>query len=811
MKRAFSQIVQLVWALAFLLLLGAPSSLCAAGSPRLRAIEKQDEVNLSRFILEFNVLPEFEVRTSGQKVEVTLHQAGAQAGIQFPGEDGRLLRVLAGQDNEKLVLSFLLRRPPYFVNATKNVLDSRIVLDVHWQANQGSQRPAIARALPGHTSIDLRTSTTSQGFASRYQGHWEQFLEDYEQPLVFNLPLRYSLPPFPILQSFWNLETLLPDEVKMHAATAEWSSAIKAFGQIGFEAATGESRMVFVMMLADLCLRDGNWRRAGQLLRSLDREALDKQPVLARACQLTELYLKARRDDDPYALLAEIALMESSDDLQRFEPFLKLLQAEAELSAGRARQALLLLGEGAGDSGDPGLLHKAYALRRSDAVFLRGDVGRAIELYRQQEMQLAAHPFSLANFAQALFATRQYEEALQALKTLLDQVDQAEQRDHIRYAMALCLLHAGDANAGLALLHQILPGTTGALLAQAKVADLSAQVDDERSRLAAHQAYVDLTEQMPTRAGRAEMQFKQAVALHLLGRDSEAVAAVQDFLKTDRLSSLVPHAHSLLAEILPGLINQLVADENYFDALLLVEQNRELLVASQRNYDFLIQLGEVFSQLEFADRAIRLYLYLLDATGDALRREATYPVLLKAFYQQQDFERVCDYARRYGDDYPQGAHRAEVCWLHVQALLALGDDERAQQVLDRPDRPRSIELDRLAAQRAWQRGELAGVEANLDRWLAGPPSEADAEDLFMQAEAWFAQGQLTKALAYYRILQAQDKYQQLARYRIGMIELRRGNRRQGLMFLRQVAETEGESPWKKLATETLAVEAFDLE
>lgn len=773
----------------------------------LNRIEKQDEVNVTRFVLEFNRIPDFSVKTSGQRLEVELKNCQARTTLLIPPEDERLVRILVGHSKEKLVLSLLLRRPPYFVNAVKDLQGRRLMIDVHWKDVQSGTRPAIARSLPGELSLQNRGAVGSHGIDSKYRNDWVRFYRDYERPVALPLPLRYTLAPFPVLKLIGAVEDVVPREVEELVALGEWKSALSALKSIGYEAEEGNQFARFLLIVAELHLRNDDYFRAQRMITKAQGLMDEEAEVLRAVADLLQMYVAAGQLRDPYQLMADLQLKTERHDLPALRPFVELFYAEVALATGHFRQARPILEEqlllGVGSLGN------IYQQRLADVEFAQGNVRGALERYHGLREQLRESPMSLASFALSLYRTKDYSGAVEQLKVLSELTENAEQRDLVRYMLAMALIRSGESGPGYDLLHQIIPGTQGAVLAKAKIADLSMEVESFQSRNRAMREYGELIDQMAGRDGRAEMQFKHALARYLLGQRMEAVEELRQLLKADRMTDLVPHAQALLAEILPDLIRGFVEDEKYFNALLLVEQNRELLVASQRDFSFLIDLGDVFSQLEFSDRAIRLYLYLLDYAGTQERTAAVYAPLLKALLKQESYARALEYVERYEKNYPKGSQRAEIYLYKVKALLGQGSDEEAYAALTRKQRPRSAELDRLTAQLAWERGDVALAQQYIAAVVDEKSDGAVAADKMLQAEVFYTLKRDAEALLIYQQLQQDENYQDQAVYREALIRLRQGARSRGLKLLQQLVEKGTGTQWRKLAEETLEIERFD--
>ncbi|WP_321533207.1 hypothetical protein [uncultured Desulfuromonas sp.] len=799
MKRLFS-----VCCIFLLLVAGSASSFAAPQHFVLQKIDKQDEVNVTRLILKFNKVPEFNVNTSGQKLEIELKSTLPGSEMVYPTEDERLVRTLIGQAKDKLMVSFLMRRPPYFVNTSKDLRTGLVTIDVHWRDTQSAMRPAIARKLPGQMS--QLGGVGRRGINSEYRGDWLRFFDEYELPVTIPAKIHYTMPPFPALALLGPVDDVLPVEVEELAAADDWDAAIAALRNIGFESTTGLERVRFLLLLSELALRGGNYTQAEKRVAAAQAALPEDGAELTEYARLLHMYIAARQFANPYQLMAALELDAQRQEESRFSVYSELLHAEVALATNDVRAAQVVL-DAQIKQGKAGL-ESRYQQRQADIWFDQGNYAAAVERYQALANQLADYPSSLANFAMSLYRRKDYDGAIVQLKRFLDGVDDPESRDMARYLLAMAMIHRGDKDAGYDLLHQILPGTQGALLAKAKIADLSMVVDDFYSRRRARNDYVALTDLMVDRDRRAEMQFKQALGLYLLGQRLKAVDELRYLIRADRMTDLAGHAQALLADILPDLIRGMIADKKYFSALVLVEQNRDLLVASQRDFDFLIGLGEVFSQLELSDRAVRLYLYLLDHAAKEQQTRQVYIPLLKALMQQKAYDRVADYANRYAQKYPQGGQWPQLFQLKLEAMLALGQEDAVFKALKEKDRPKTEALDKMLAHLAWKRGDVDLVMNTMVGLIGNDLSKEDPADLLVLAEAYRDKKNYAQALKLFRFLQQGD-YRDQAVYREAQILLRQGQRREGLKLLRQLVEEAQSNEWRSLAKETLAIERFD--
>ena len=786
---------------------GTPHVAGAVNPAQLLGVDKQDDVHVSHITLRFNHLPECAISTRGERLDIIMPDTTTSTLVVMPKADERLLRVLVGQGRHKLMLSFLLRRPPAEVKAFKDITGATLRLDVIWRVFQRQTRPAIARSLPGHLSAS--GGVLQRKIDSRYSGDWVRFYAEYEQPLRVTADMRYTMAPFPCLVLAGKVDDVLPLDVLNLVAQEDWGQALSVLSSVTVRKGKSAADLRLRLLKADLFLRSGELRRARRLLRYVRKHLEGGHSDLQACAVLLQMYVAAAEASSPFDMLVVLSDNARQQYPSPMQAYVDLLQAEVDIANGSLDRAAAIMA-GALLRG-VGVLEDVYARRQADIVYARGDFVAAAERYATLEDDVFQAPFSCAGYATSLYRLHRYKDAVTVLRKLLPLIEDTEQLDMARYVLALALIHSGKSNAGYDLLHQIHPGSVGSVLAQAKIADLGMQVEDIRSRRRSLEDYARLLDLMPTRAWRAEMQFKHALAQYLLGNRMAAIEELRYFLHSDHLSELISQAQALLVDILPGVIHELVQEGKYFRALVLVEQHRDLLVASQRSFDFLLELGDIFTRMNLLQRAVHLYMYMLDASSKPANRERIYPALMQALLKQRDYDRVKRYGAAYDEEFPAGgANGARVLWLKVQALLAEGKQDDVFALLQRKNRPRSRDIERLAAHIYQQRSLLQQAAASIAYVVGADYTKAAAEDVMFQAELMLRRGKLKAALERYRHLATDKTYGDQARYRQGTIMLQLGQRRAGLNVLRKLAETATDEHWRKLAQEAIKIARLQL-
>ena len=223
-------------------------------------------------------------------------------------------------------------------------------------------------------------------------------------------------------------------------------------------------------------------------------------------------------------------------------------------------------------------------LRRADALAGLGDMQAASEIYTDlaEEPGLFEHYlFSFNRAAFNAFKLQNYEFSYHLYRQLADLALELPGSDLVLYASGAAALESGDLGWGLVGLQRATldrPGSEGGDRAELLMIDLKVNNDGDMALLDAADAYGDLARRSNSRAVREEAYFKQALAHYLLGENVQSVDELMTFNRDFRSSALRREAELLLAKQLPGLIRSLIDEQDDLKAVVLVEQNRKLLL-----------------------------------------------------------------------------------------------------------------------------------------------------------------------------------------------------------------------------------------
>jgi tetratricopeptide (TPR) repeat protein len=259
-------------------------------------------------------------------------------------------------------------------------------------------------------------------------------------------------------------------------------------------------------------------------------------------------------------------------------------------------------------------------------------------------------------------------------------------------------------------------------------------------------------------------------------------------------------AEALLAELLPPVIQDMVARGEDLQAVVLAEQSRQVLMSGGMGWAFLLDLASAFNRMGLPDRAGRIYLFMLDSPRKDADKEALYLPLVQSFWGRDDFLQAGHYAGQYLERYPQGRERTGVFLWRLRALGKTGQLAEAAGLLRSSGIPwdMAVELEAARILSALgdfrQLAELAGRSEG--KWSPVP------EAVLLQAEALREVGREARALPLYRSLLEEETFADQAAFRMGQILLAQGEKKEALKILSRLVETGKSSLWRGLAEET---------
>lgn len=815
-----------------------------AAAAQLQSMDNIRQDGMNRISFSFDRVPSFDIEPSGQRIRVILENTALVQGFRTPaGRDlyEPLVQVVADSHEHDSVIELYFRNFPENVDVSVDHARQRFHVNVFFRPDTRGARPGILDERIGRLRPIESGAAARRAIESDFEGRWIEFFDAFEWPPDISLPVSFSLPgyPGPFVSGY---SDRLPEDIfdysirklcdlleSMDADALPGSPD----GQIGAEtpgpnggkalgldgAANSGARLLPAMaagiVRAKCLLHQG---------RTQDALALFNQPMDAAAGRIDPDAAGWRAYLHAWAKAASGRTHRAAELLDRrraiisgangIDPWHQLLRAEIDLANGKpesAMERLRLINNPADDM--TGRLGRIVSLRAGDAYYSRRMYDEAYGQYGNAADDLhfmSQYPESMANLAGALYRRGHFEAAARHYALLADRIASAhpEQRALADYWAAMALYRGGSRSRAIVSFWAVdaeHAGTDAAYRSKLKLLDLEVLVGSNPPLETVMETYGDIARNAPARRVREEAFFKKALVCHLEGDDVKAVKYLGRFFRDFRAGTLQPEAAALLVELMPKAIREMVADGAYFEALALVARHRELLAQARITYDFLHRLAESYVSAGFLDHAERTYLYILDFEKDRNRHEAVFLPLIRICFRQEKYGKALEYASVYLEDYPDGSDRTDVFYYYAGSLHRSGDPENAGRVLHERERPACPRLDALAGRVFSELGNTRLALEYLSKAAESGSSErwVDVGEINLQrAEMLLADGRSPEALDLYESLLDDSRFRGQAGYRMIQILFRQGENRRALNIYDDLAETDIEEHWLRMARET---------
>ncbi len=792
------QIYKILGLLLLLLLffMSATMTVQAAAQTTLIRMEKQEQVGSTRITLHFSALPDFEIEHNGQRVDLLLKSTGVSAQLRSLPEDETVVKILLAQKYRDLLTSILFRRPPSQVITESKSSPPRVVMDLYWEGESGA-RPGVAFRIADMPPRKPGKKAQALQKESPWQGRWPDFFREYQTYWTLNLPLNYTLPPLPPLVT--NRESPLWP-LQQHAETGMWLSLLrKASRIVGLD-----EQQIYLrnLLVAEAHLRTGAVEAALARLQSLPNQQGKEQ---IRVDYLTTYGLAA--GGQPF--VAQIGLLELLPMLpvgETVTPLVYLLAAEIALATKQPKPALDDLQNE--ELIWPEQLIPVIELRIADALAGLGRLGEAVAEYRSLAEEAGlfnAYPSSCNLAAFSAYRHGDFDLANRLYRKLSGLMKEQPGDDLVLFAVGVAAYDAGDLSWGMIGLQKTTlerPGTEGGERAELRLIDHTLNTGGELELARAASEYDEIGKRAGTCMVREEATFKRALALYLLKDHRESVRELMRFRREFGSSKLRRETDLLLAEQLPIVVHNLLEERDELPAVVLVEQNRNLLLRGDLDRAFLHDLASAFDKLGLYERSGRILLYLFDRTRDESRRAPFYLPLARSFLKRAEFVKASDYADRYLQKHLDGEDRGALFGVLLDAFEKQQRNEELLSWLGRKNRPSSPQLEIRAAWIYWRLGKSPEVVSSLER-ARQDGGELQVKEMALLAESYYRLKKNRSAEKIYRQLSSDPAFASQARYRRAQILLRQKQRQAALNLLRRLVEEDADSSWGKLAQDLL--------
>lgn len=775
----------------------------------LKTINRADETTSIQLFFHCDNLPETAVITNARRVDIELSATTPAPELSLPATDGRLIKIVPKELPTKTVYSLYFRYPPQQVTSTRLPETGVLLVDVLLGNQLSTAHPELATKLQGVSVVQRhKVDNLNPINLSEYAKNWLSFFTEYELPVVITPSPRFHLPPFPLavaMEPTLPLERWLSQEIQNLAHDGKWTQVCLLLREQINTHKEEPARERLVLSYAEALLRAGEYRDPYFLLQRIMVHYPDTK--MATLANFLLLYQQAIRGDhiDTYFELKPVV-----EELAPQVPFaddLTLFLAELALvSKQYAAVQPLLDGPSLATNA---VLQPKRALRLADLAYVKGEKAKSLTAYQQlanQSSPLLHDPLSLACFADNLYTAKRYPDAAKMYMQLGDLLNNESQQDLALFRLAMSQLHirAADRKArmDLAQLIDAFPRDEGGLRAQIKATDL-AFVAKKIAPQQAMEVYSRYAQDGPLLLLREECLFKQALINSLSAENATSVQQCMQLLREYQDGNLRTEATALLIQQLPGVIGQLVKNEEFVKALVLAKQNKPLFARGWIKPDVLFDLARAYSRLGMVDQAAQAYQYLFEIMDNAAKEQIYLP-LIEAMFAAGRYLQVEEYADRYQLRFPKGSDRAPIFLLKARALYHSGHLDQLLKVLSADNTPNLPQLELLKGRIYYENKQWPQVIDTLDH----PHLKkrlAENNLLLPLAEAYFQTNKNDDAQSLYQQLVTRDANNEQALFRLAEIELRRGNSPQALKQFQQLAEKGKDPLWKKLAREEAAI------
>jgi len=779
-----------------------------AGSAILRQVSKTTERGKMQIFLRLSSLPAYKLETLEKRVDLALTDTVAAKSFKPLAGDDKMIRMVTGKQAGNLLLSFYFRYPPQHVRVKKIIETASIMLDIQLGNPLSARYPDLSAGLHGLTLLNREeVDFTNPVYASYYGTDWKFFIRTYESPVVIRPHFRYSLPPFPLAAS-----------IEPATATAAWLgkeniilSRHQAWQQIAenlklqLEKEVNEAfRKRQLLTYGECLVRANMYEEPYKLLQQISLTYPDTS--LATYANILFVYVLARHED-PY--LAAIEIKKQQKKLQKNNPllpYINIFQAELALETDHPKRAATILARD--DIAYPENADLLRLLRQADTYFGTNDTIKALIAYNnidQKASIIGTHPRSLAQYADTLYTHQRYAKAVKTYQALVQLINGTELQPQAMFRLAMARLHKGEkwtkTVPQFSQIQNAFPGSEGDFRARLKINDLKF-LHQVITAARAAEIYGQTGKVANKKQLREEALVKQAMVQALAGNHETSISLAMKVLRDFRYGSLTTETEALIVSQLPAVLKKMTKNRRYIDALVLAKQNRKFFARGWLGIDLLFDLAHAYEQLGAYDRAGRVYQYILDvATGKD--QERAYVPMIRALYNSGRYDLVEDYGDQYFSRFPDSPAKAEVYLLRVKALQAAGETEAAVRLLEKPDRPSNLEIEKTAARiffhlNRWHKVISLLEGKKLSSWTGG---ERD----YLLAESLFQSKQYEKAIPVFRRLVEEVPYGDQAMFRLAEIYEKTGKPNKALNQFKQLAEKGKDSRWKKLAEEEIKI------
>ncbi len=776
------------------------SSLLASELIEVSRVDNRDIVQL---YFSFDKAPSFSMTVNEKRINLVFRKTQPLPDLELFEADGDIVKILPLPKGNEFVLSLFFRYKPQYHRLSKSK-DDKIVFEALLGNQFSKSYKDLADKLKGLTVLDRSPmDSTNPYLLSPYTSDWMSFFSEYESPVVIEIPLKFSLIPFPVIH-------LLP--VKMR----------------------GDRKILSAEML-ELADR-GHWKQlAHQISEKLQIEpdvrrkkmlALTYGEVLAKANDLEgafkQFYLLNEKfseelignfagylliliraiHEDPYIADLEFRELEKKiSTTNPLSPYLHITQIEIALATSQHKRMNKLLLQD--NIALPSRIEKIRKIRQADYWFALKQPIKAYVAYgllNQSSPLLQAQPYSMYGNCTTLYGQKRYQESAGCYKQLSTLPLTKNQKGLVQYRENMAKLKF-QGNISLVKefgqIKNTLPDSESGLRAALKEADLILLQDKNRSRWALNN-YIRVSNSSILRITAEEALFKQALIHSMLGQNNKSISLLQRLLREFRHGNITTTAQALLIELLPQEIKRLTDKHQYLDALVLAKQNKALFQKNWISSKYLVDIADAYGNIGINNEAQQLYLYLIEIVPIDQKEQFYLPMITAAF-NYGNYALVENYASQYSYNYPRGKFDDEILFYRLQSLIY---SERIKEALQMLPSPLPEKIYPLAAV-IYYRTENYERSVSVLQMLVQSGSPLNQEELIMYGESLFKTENFDEAEKIFLQITKENPFFDQSLYRLAEIERNKGQDKNALILFKKIVEKGTNALWQQYAQKEL--------
>ena len=776
-------------------------SLLASELARVSRVDTKDIIQL---YFSFDNAPAFSETVNERRINLIFKKTQTVPDLKLFEGDSNIVKILSQGKKDDFVLSLFFRYKPQYHKFTRSS-DNKIVFEVLLGNQFSKSYSKLADKLKGLTVLDRNSTDTSNPFIlSPYPKDWVSFFSLYEAPVTYDIPLKFSLPPFPIIHLLpaamtGEQQTLTPEMMAI-ASQGNW----RQLSDLVLEKLLAESDITRQKMLAlthgELLARENNFDDAFKQLFLLSEQYPEE--LIGNFAEYLLILIQAIHED-PFTANLEFRNFEKKiSSTNPISPYLHLSMIETALATSQhTRLNKLLLQDNIAFPADVSELIK---VRQADYWFAIKQPVKAYVAYSllEESSPLQTKPYSLNAKCTTLYNRNQFRQSAKCYDQLSLLTLSKNNLGLIQYRAQMARLKFQESETLTKEFTQIEsiyqdtePGNRAAL----KKIDLALLQDKSRLRWAL-MSYRVIENSSILRNIREEALFKQALILSLLNEKDKSIAMLQQILREFRYGGITQTVKALLIELLPGQIKKLVDEKKYLEALVLAKQNKVFFQNNWISSKYLEDIADAYGKIGINNEAQRLYLYLIEIVPVG-EKEKFYLPMISSTFNYGNYTLVEDYGAQYSYNYPDGKFTDSILFFRLQALVAEERIEDALNLLPNPLLGNPL-LYNIAAS-IFFRTENYERCLNVFKILTQSKALLNQEDQFIYAETLLKTDHFKKAETAFLKITRQNSFFDQSLYRLAELERRKGDEKNALRLFEKIVETGTSDLWKRYAQKEL--------